>query len=236
MGEGQGEGGQKEPPVPPPLSLLPRGEERLLEQAFVSLYQRAKILQFAFVCCPEVKMSFISWIYRNGLWISVPLFVISAALLAFFILNIVRGVRQAHLLSVPLREQQEIEFAKEGRVVLCTQGPLLSFRFANLDYELTGDGLPVEGRTTWFHSRTSGLSWVRMEMKIYTIPRPGRYNLRIKGLQPGLAVDPEHKIVFMRPHLARSIANVIGIVLTSLLFIGSIVLFSLRLSSKAGGT
>ncbi len=181
-------------------------------------------------------MNFLSYIYRNGLWIAVPLFFISAALLCFFILNIIRAVKQAHLLSVPVIEQQEIEFTETGRVVLCTQGPLLSFRFSKLDYELTGDGIPVEGRTTWFHSKTSGLSWVRMEMKNYRIPRPGRYVLRIKGLEPGSAVDSEHQIVFMRPHLARSIGYVIGIVLTSLLFIGSIVLFVGRILSKDGST
>jgi hypothetical protein len=179
-------------------------------------------------------MSPLSNIYRNGLWISVPLFIISAALLAYFILNVIRVVRQAHLLSVPLLEQQEIEFTEPGRVVLCTQGPLLSFRFAKLDYEITGDGIAVESRTTWFHARTSGFSWVRMEVKSYRIPRPGRYVLRINGLEPGSTADSEHRIVFMRPHLARSIGYVIGIVLAGLLFIGSIVLFFLRLLSKDG--
>ncbi len=179
-------------------------------------------------------MSLLSYIYRNGLWISVPLFIISAALLAYFILSVIRVVRQAHLLSVPVIEQQEIEFTEEGRVVLCTQGPLLSFRFANLDYELAGDGIPIEGRTTWFHAKTSGFSWVRMEVKSYRIPRPGRYVLRVKGLEPGSTVDSNHQIVFMRPHLARSIGYVIGIVLTGLFFIGSIVLFFGRLLSKNG--
>jgi hypothetical protein len=179
-------------------------------------------------------MSFLSFIYRNGLWISVPLFVISAVLLGFFILSVIRVVRQAHLLSVPLLEQQEIEFANEGRVVLCTQGPLLSFRFSKLDYELTGDGVPIEGRTAWVPAKTTGFSWVRMEVKSYRIPRPGRYILRIKGLEPGSAADSEHQIVFMRPHLARSIGYVIGIVLAGLLFIGSIVLFFLRPLSKDG--
>ena len=179
-------------------------------------------------------MWILAYIYGNGLWISVPLFILSAALLAYFSLNVIRVVKQAHLRSVPLLEQQEIEFSEEGRVVLCTQGPLLSFRFANLDYELTGDGIPIEGRTTWFHSKTSGFSWVRMEVKSYRIPRPGRYILRIKGVEPGSAVDSEHQIVFMKPHLAHSIAYVIGIVLASSLFIGSIVLFSLRLLSKNG--
>lgn len=179
-------------------------------------------------------MSFLSYIYRNGLWISVPLFVISAALLVYFILSVIRVVKEAHLLSVPVIEQQEIEFTEEGRVVLCTQGPLLSFRLAKLDYELIGYGNPIEGRTSWFPAKTTGLSWVRMEVKSYRIPMPGRYVLHIKGLEPGTTLDSDHRIVFMRPHLARSIGCVIGIVLTSLLFIGSIVLFFGRLLSKEG--
>jgi hypothetical protein len=179
-------------------------------------------------------MSFLSYIYRNGLWISIPLFIISAALLAYSVLNVIRVVRQAHLLSVPLVEQQEIEFTEAGRVLLCTQGPLLSFRFAKLDYELAGDGIPIEGRKTWFRSRTSGLSWVRMEVRSYRIPRPGRYVLQIKGLEPRSTPDPEHQIVFMKPHLAHSIGWVIGIVLAGSTIIGSIVLFFLRLKSQDG--
>lgn len=179
-------------------------------------------------------MSFLSYIYRNGLWISVPLFIISVTLLVYFILSVIRVVRQAHLLSVPVIEQQEIEFTEAGRVILCTQGPLLSFRFAKLDYELIGGGIPIEGRTTWFHAKTSSFSWVRMEVKSYRIPMSGRYLLRIKGLEPGSIVDSKHQIVFMRPHLIHSIMCVIGIVLTSLLFIGSIVLFFGRLLSKEG--
>jgi hypothetical protein len=73
-----------------------------------------------------------------------------------------------------------------------------------------------------------------MEVKSYRIPMPGRYLLRVKGLEPGTAADGEHQIVFMKPHLARSIGYVIGIVLSGVLFIGSIVLFFLRLLSKGG--
>jgi hypothetical protein len=73
-----------------------------------------------------------------------------------------------------------------------------------------------------------------MEVKSYRIPMPERYILRIKGLDPGSRPDDKHKIVFMRPHLARTIAYAIGIVLAGFLFIGSIVLFFLRLLSHRG--
>jgi len=160
----------------------------------------------------------------------VPLFVISAALLTYFILNVIRVVRQACLFGVPLLEQQEIEFTEAGRVVLCAQGPRFSSRFAGLDYELTEEGMPIEGRRTLFPGKTSGFSWVRIEVKSYTIPRPGRYVLRIKGIKPGSEEDSEHQIVFMKPHLARSIGYVIAIILSAFLLIGSVVLFFLRLT------
>jgi len=178
-------------------------------------------------------MNFLNVLYRYGLWISVPVFGISAAMLVFCILDVIKVVKQARILSVPLLEQQEIEFSETGRVVLCMEGPLLTTRFGNLDYELrVAEGMPVEGRTTWFHAKTSSFSKVRMELKSYELPRRGRYILRIKGLEAGSKPDPEHSIVFMRPHLATSIAYVIGIILSAGLLIGSFVLFILRLTDK----
>lgn len=178
-------------------------------------------------------MNFLNFLYRYGLWISVPVFGIAAAMLVFFILSVVRAVRQSHILSVPLLEQQDIEFAEAGRVVLCMEGPLFTTRFGNLDYELRlAEGMPVEGRTTWFHAKTSSFSKVRMELKNYELPRPGRYVLRIRGLEPGGKPDSEHRIVFMKPHLAESLGYVIGIILSAGLLIGSLVLFILRLTDK----
>jgi len=178
----------------------------------------------------------LSILYRNGLWIAVPLFVISAGLLGFFILSVIRLVDNSKILSVPLLAQQAVEFPAAGRVVLCMEGPLLTSRFAHLDYDLRPrDGMPLEGRTTWFHARTSSFSTVRMELKSYEITKPGSYVLQIRGLKPGSRADSEHRIVFMRPHLALSIGYVIGITLSAGLLIGSVVLFLMRLIEKGGG-
>ena len=179
----------------------------------------------------------LSILYRNGLWISVILFAVSAALLGFFILNVIRLVDKSKILSVPFLAQQEVKFPVAGRVVLCHEGPLLSRRFLNLDYDLRAhDGMTIEGKTTWFHARTSGFSKVRMELKSYEITKPGSYVLLIRGLELGSRADSEHRIVFMRPHLALSIGYVIGIILSGFLLIGSIVFFFIRLTDKGGGS
>jgi|MudIll2142460700_1097286.scaffolds.fasta_scaffold14547_3 hypothetical protein len=178
----------------------------------------------------------LSVLYRNGLWISVLLFAVSAALLGFFILSVIRLVDRSKILSVPLVARQEVDFPAAGRVVLCMEGPLLTSRFAHLDYELRPrEGMPIEGKTTWFHARTSSFSKVRMELKSYEITRPGSYILQVRGLEPGSRADSEHRIVFMRPHLVLSIGHVIGITLSAGLLIGSIVFFFIRLMEKGGG-
>ena len=175
-------------------------------------------------------MSLFSFIYRNGLWISIPLFIIAAASLVYLIRDVIKVMKQAHLISVPLVETQVLDFTEAGRVVLCMEGPRFTSRFAKLSYRLIGpDGREADSRSSWFRARTSGVSRVRMELAYCEIARPGRHTLQIRGLKPGEAPDADHRIVFMRPHLARSIARVIGIVLASMLLIGSVVLFLGRL-------
>jgi hypothetical protein len=169
-------------------------------------------------------------VYRYGIWISIPVFVGSTALVIRSIINVVRVIRQSQILSVPVVEEQEIEFPHAGEVILCEQGPHLSTRFAHLDYELTKDGVSVPGRRTLGHSKTSTLSWVRVNIKTYRLPTPGRYVLRITGLEPSASDDTRHSVVFMQPTLAKSLPFILGIVFGSLLFVGSIVLFFMRLS------
>lgn len=182
-------------------------------------------------------MSLLGFIERNGLWISLPLFVVSVASLTYLVMDVIKVMRQARLTSVPLVEEQGVEFAEAGRVVLCMEGPRFTTRFANLSYRLVGpDGSPAESRRSWFRSHTSGASTVRMELEYYRIPRAGRYTLHIVGLKPGEEPDSDHRVVFMKPHLARSLVRVVGIVLAGMLLIGSVVLFLGRLLSHGNSS
>ncbi len=175
-------------------------------------------------------------LYRSGLLISVSVFVVSAALLGFFIVKVIRLVRQAHLVAVPLLEEQEVEFAEAGRVVLSIEGPRATRRFAGLSYELKAPGgTRVEGSAILIRPRTSGVSKVRLGVEGYEIDRPGRYTLRIVGLGAPQANDSEHRIVFNRPYFARGAAYVVGIVLSAVLMVGSTVLFFLRPGAPGGG-
>jgi hypothetical protein len=181
-------------------------------------------------------MSFFSSLYRNGLWVSPPFFALAVLLLALFISSAARVVRQAHIVSVPLQARHDVEFAEAGRVVLCSEGPRITRRFAGLGYGLAEpDGAAVKGRRVWFRAITAGFSKARMMLMTFDIPRPGRYVLRVRGLETDWRPDGRYAIAFMRPHLARSVACVLGIVLGAGLLVGSIVLFFLRFASKGPG-
>lgn len=159
-------------------------------------------------------------------WI-LPLIYISSFVLAIhFIRRLTRVIREAHVLSVPLVEQQNVDFTETGKIILCSKSPPLSMRFFRLGYELTGlTGVPLVGKQRWFGARTSGFSWVRTELWSYDIPMPGSYRLRISGLRLNDKPDEKHKIVFMKPHLGRSLGYVVGIVLAFTLFTVGLVLF-----------
>ncbi len=175
-------------------------------------------------------MAFLSFLYKYGIWISVPVFILSVLLLVRCVTGVIKAEKESRLVSLPLLDRQEIDFALEGSVVLCMEGPMLSRRFANLEYELTGpDGRIVQSRPVLFRSSTSGFSKAIMELRVYEIAQPGRHVLEIRGLGDERPSDAEHRMVFTLPHLARSMACVIGIVISAALSIGSLVLFLMRL-------
>jgi hypothetical protein len=177
-------------------------------------------------------MALLSSIYQYGIYLGIVGFILCGSLLCYCIYGVVRTMRKARLFSVPLVDKQEIDFAEAGRIVLCMEGPLLSRRFAHLDYELTGpDGMAARSRIALLRAGSSSFTKARMGLRVYDIACPGRYVFQIRGLEGAKPSDSEHEMVFTRPHLLRSMIYLLGIVLAACLTIGSIVLFFLRLAS-----
>jgi hypothetical protein len=184
-----------------------------------------------------MNQSVFASLYKHWIWIGPLMLVAAAAALVYLIVGVVSTIRNAHLFKAPLSERQEVQFGDAGTVVLSTEGPRFSRRFASVKFELRGiDGDPVPGRRALFRAQTSGISTVRTEHLILDIPRPGRYILTMIGLDAPRDNDASHAVVFMRPHLARSMSFVVGIVLASAILVGSLVTFILRLRGAAPET
>ena len=160
----------------------------------------------------------------NTPWLLAVLCVLSLAALAMLVRAVLRLLRNSRLGDLPLHERQEIAFSAAGRVVLCMEGPRFTPRFRRLKFELSlPGGTPIASRGALFRTVTSGIRWVRVTLRSFELPYAGRYELRIAGLSPADAGAPAHRIVFMRPHLARSLLLVVGITRASALAISSLV-------------
>lgn len=178
-------------------------------------------------------MNLLPFLNKNGMWFSPLLFFLGMFLLWFFIATVTRLGGKNRLCSVPLIAMQDVEFAEVGRVVLWAEGPLLSGRLAGLSYALIGlEGSAVEGRANWFPLKSSSFSRVRLVERIFTIPRPGRYVLHVRGLGAPQAADEKYQLIFMRPYLLQTVGCVLGIIFGAFVTIGSILYF---MYSRFGG-
>ena len=175
-------------------------------------------------------MVFLEFIWRYGVWISIPFFILGVASLGWCIWSIVRLERTSQLARMPLAERQTVVFKEPGGALLCVEGPLLTTRFGGLSYELlTESGEPVSGRRLFFRQTTSGFTTVRRAERKYDIPRAGNYTLVVKGLGGPKERDGEHFLAFKRPFLVWALLCVLGVILSAGLTIGSLVLFLMKL-------
>ncbi len=167
-------------------------------------------------------------------WLLAALFAFSLAALVLLVRAVLRMLRSARLFDVPLAGRQFVEFPAAGPVVLCLEGPRFTTRFGRLDFELRlPGGAPVAGHRVLFRTVTSGVSKARVTLRSYDIPFAGRYEFGISGLAPQDAGVAGHRIVFMRPHLARGVLLTVGITLASAVAIASLVFFLLAVTGAS---
>ncbi|HPO14210.1 MAG TPA: hypothetical protein PLI09_12265 [Candidatus Hydrogenedentes bacterium] len=174
-------------------------------------------------------MTFFTMLYKNGLWLAPPVFFLAIVLLPLVIFSLVRMMKKAELVRLPLVEQQEVEFNEAGTVVLWGEGPQLTTRFAWLKYRLTDrTGASVPGRIT-LPVKSSGFTRVKRTMRLFHIPQPGKYLLYVDRLGEADPRNAKCQLVFTKPFFGKVVLHILGILASSFLLIGSLVLFLLRL-------
>ncbi|NTV46265.1 MAG: hypothetical protein HGB11_07030 [Chlorobiales bacterium] len=100
--------------------------------------------------------------------------------------------------------------------------------FARLSYELhDANGTQVQGRRSLLRTSSSGFTRARMEIMSFNISNPGRYSLRIQGLQEQEPEDSPYRVVFMKPYFGKVIVNILGVLFAAAVFIVSLVFFLL---------
>jgi hypothetical protein len=169
--------------------------------------------------------------YRNWIWLGVPVMLAAAAALGLSIARVIAVMKKAHLFKVPFAASQAIEFLEAGRVILSVEGPRFTMRFAGVGFVIQDPGgAIIESHPALFRATTSGVTTVRMELRKFNIPMPGRYVLNMTGLGEPREGDDRHSVVFMKPHLRHTMVSVLSIVLSSVVLILSLVFFLMRVA------
>lgn len=168
-------------------------------------------------------------IYRNWIWLGVPVTLASLAGLVFTIRGVIVVLRQSEIARMPLGTSLEVRFQEAGPVVLGAELPRFSRLFSHATFELSAvSGERVPGQSVWFRMSTAKISTMTMNLMNFYIPHPGVYVLRVGGIGPSIEESEDHFIYFARPHGAQTMGYVLGIVLASCAFIASLVFFLMR--------
>jgi hypothetical protein len=134
--------------------------------------------------------------------------------------------RGSVVLTVPLAPQQNIRFeSDEPRLHLNIEGRLMQRGLSDFSYQLEPDsGAARQVSMQRVLVRTSVSSGTRSRVSLYELTpiRAGRYLLRVGGIVPGGDYE-DARVVFTRPIGAAIATNVIGIVFSAMLTIGSVV-------------
>lgn len=171
------------------------------------------------------------------LFITIPGFVISAALLGVTILRLVRLAGGVALRRVPLVAEQDVDLKISGPVVLNLESPLLTTFPSHLAFSLrdraSGRLVPTERALVRTHS--SGFRRARLSVQRFEIDAAGTYTLRIDGMAPG-ADYAQFALVFARPFGLALPLHIVGIVLFAAGLIASIVFTGLAVSGRLPGS
>jgi hypothetical protein len=160
----------------------------------------------------------------NQYWVAAtaPVFVLSVYLLARTIGSLTRTVRGSVVLSVPVREEQSVQFDAANSYLLNVEGKRFTTDFAGYRFSMTDPaGRELRLDPVLMRTAVTSFSRVRLEINQFTIPAPGAYTLRVHGIRP--AQDPENRIVFTRPIGGAIVGYVLALVLLGALTIGSLV-------------
>jgi len=141
------------------------------------------------------------------------LFCLGAGWLA---LRLIRGNRAAVVASLPLLSDQTVAVDVSGELVVSIEVPRLATEFRTWEFEV------VEEQTKRSHvmkyggprstGTVKGFSTIKIPIGRLALERPENLAVRVKGLMSGGDYTAYH-IILARPHLARMVLQIVGLVL-----------------------
>jgi hypothetical protein len=177
----------------------------------------------------------VTWPSRQWLAVLVPLFGIALWFLGRTIRSLIQTTRGSVIASLPAVAEQPVALAEAGSFTLSIEGRRFSTDFRGGDFSLAdsnGHSIPME--VVLIRSAVQSVGRVRLTVRRFNITQPGSYTLRATGLAEGQ--DTGNRLVVGRPIGGAIVLHVLGIVVSGIFVIASLVGSILLLVGRRGPT
>lgn len=170
---------------------------------------------------------------RSWLLLTLPVGLAALGALAWIIRSLLRTVRGAVVLSVPMMPRQVVQFERAGEYALKLEADSLTALITGLEFTLvdTERRTAIPLRTAVMRTRVSSRARARREMYVFSIRAPGSYVLRTKGADESL-LSGHPSLVITRPFDGALVLHVLGLVASGALLIGSVVATGLIMAGR----
>jgi len=167
-----------------------------------------------------VTTSSIPWFALAG-----TVFVLCCIGLVMCISSLVRGNREDRLASAPVIGESEITLSSAGDVTILIETPRTSADFRSFQIQLlekkTGQMSTMTYSLMTAQGSVYGVSTMQVPFGRITA-NAGDYFVRVSGLRPGQDYS-SYKLIFSRPYMGRMVLQIIGIVLSGVGMLGSVI-------------
>jgi hypothetical protein len=170
---------------------------------------------------------------RSWLLLTLPVALVAAGVLGWTVRSLLRTVRGAVVLSVPMMPRQVVQFERPGEYSLNVEADSLTALITGLKFTLvdTERRTAIPLRTAIMRTRVSSFSRARRELYAFSIAAAGSYVLRAEGADESLLAG-HPSLVITRPFHGALVLHVLGLVASGALLIGSMVATGLILSGR----
>ena len=141
------------------------------------------------------------------------------SLLVRVIAALLRSNRKQIVATGPLIEEQEFELGEASPLLLMVEVPRFGSDFRQLQFEVVEQASGQVTRLSYDFLRAQGAVYgvTTMRVPIGRLPfvQPGRYLVRVLGLQPRTSYSSS-RIMLSQPYLGRMVLQIIGIVICAI--------------------
>lgn len=158
--------------------------------------------------------------------------VLFASLLVWVVTALLRSRRKQFIATGPLVEEQVLEIAEALPLLLMVEVPRFGSNFRDFRFDVIEEATGETTSLSYSFVRAQGTVYrvTTMQLPIgrFEISRPGTYRVRISGLEPTRDYSGS-RVMLSRPYLARLVLQIIGIVISAVGLLLSLVLGLLQI-------